>query len=77
MALNPPLDAQGNPCRVNGEYFILKRKGVEFEFKVQGGNKYTGKGRVIKNIIIIFILLFLDDTYFRSCNLSKRKTKCF
>ena len=48
MALNPPLDQQGNPCRVNGEYFILKRKGVEFEFKVSGGNKYTGKGHVNK-----------------------------
>ena len=33
MALNPTLDSMGNPCRVNGEYFILKRKGVEFEFK--------------------------------------------
>ena len=50
MALNPPLDSQGNPCRVNGEYFIMNRKGVEFEFKVSGGNKYTGKGKVIKII---------------------------
>ena len=46
MALNPPLDAHGSPCRVNGEYFILKRTGVEFEFKVTGGTKYTGKGHV-------------------------------
>ena len=53
MALNPPLDAYGNPCRVNGEYFILKRTGVEFEFKVENGSKYTGKGVVrIINIII-------------------------
>ncbi len=49
MALNPPLDANGNPCRVNGEYFILNRTGVEFEFKVSGGNKDTGKGKVNKN----------------------------
>ena len=49
MALNPPLDTNGNPCRVNGEYFILNRTGVEFEFKVSGGNKYTGKGKVNKN----------------------------
>ena len=49
MALNPPLDNYGNPCRVNGEYFILNRTGVEFEFKVSGGNKYTGKGKVNKN----------------------------
>ena len=50
MALNPPLDAYGNPCRVNGEYFVMKRDGVEFEFKVSGGNKYTGKGQVKKYI---------------------------
>ena len=47
MALNPPLDSFGNPCRVNGEYFVMKRDGVEFEFKVSGGNKYSGKGLVI------------------------------
>ena len=46
MALNTPLDNYGNPCRVNGEYFIMKREGVEFEFKVSGGNKYEGKGEV-------------------------------
>ena len=46
MALNPPLDASGNPCRVNGEYFVMRREGVEFECKVEGGNKYTGKGQV-------------------------------
>ena len=50
MALNPPLDNYGNPCRVNGEYFILNRTGVEFEFKVSGGNKYTGKGKVNQNL---------------------------
>ena len=46
MALNPPLTFQGDPCRVEGEYFVMKRKGVDFEFKVEGGNKYTGKGYV-------------------------------
>ena len=49
MALNPQLEAQGNSCRMNGEYFILKRKGVEFEFTVNKGNKYTGKGHVNNN----------------------------
>ena len=61
MVLNPPLDAYGNPCRVNGEYFVMKRDGVEFEFKVSGGNKYTGKGQVKKYIFLF--LLFIDDTY--------------
>lgn len=56
MALNPPLDTYGNPYRVNGEYFIMKRDGAEFEFKVTGGNKYTGKGQVNKIFNIYLIL---------------------
>lgn len=48
MALNPPLTDFGEPCRVEGEFFIMKRKGIEFEVKVQKGNKYTGKGIVYK-----------------------------
>ena len=60
MALNPPLDNYGNPYRVNGEYFVMKRDGAEFEFKVSGGNKYTGKGQVNK-IFNINFLYNLDD----------------
>ena len=51
MALNPPLTPTGQPCRVEGELFVMKRDNVEFEFKVDRGSKYTGKGTVrIKNI---------------------------
>jgi len=46
MALNPPLSENGNPYRVEGEFFIMKRKGIEFEIKVKNGNKYKGKGIV-------------------------------
>lgn len=46
MALNPPLTETGDPCRVEGEFFLMKRKGIEFEIKVTNGNKYTGKGIV-------------------------------
>ena len=58
MALNPPLDAYGNPCRVNGEYFVMRREGVEFEFKVQGGTKYTGKGEVNNFFNSTYIIIF-------------------
>ena len=58
MALNPPLDSFGNPCRVNGEYFVMKRNGVEFEFKVSGGNKYSGKGLVISIFYNFFIFTY-------------------
>ena len=47
MALNPPLTFNGDPCRVEGEFFVMKRNGVEFEFKVENGNTYSGKGTVI------------------------------
>ena len=47
MALNPPLAPNGDPYRIEGEFFVMKRKGIEFEFKVDHGNKYTGKGNMI------------------------------
>jgi hypothetical protein len=53
MALNPPMTITGEPCRVEGEYFVMKRNGVEFEFKVDKGNTYTGKGYVCNFIIML------------------------
>ena len=47
MALNPPLTSYGEPLRVDGEFFIMKREGVDFEMKVKNGNKYEGKGLMI------------------------------
>ena len=46
MALNPPQANSGDPLRVEGEYFVMKRKGIEFEFVLESGHKYTGKGYV-------------------------------
>ena len=59
MTLNPPLDASGNPKKVlEEEFFVMTRDGVEFEFKISGGNKYTGKGQVNKifNIYLIYTI---------------------
>ena len=44
MALNLTLNLMGEPCRVEGEFFVMKRNNVEFEFKVENGSKYTDKG---------------------------------
>jgi hypothetical protein len=56
MALNPPLTQFGDPCRVEGEYFVMKRKNVEVEFKVKNGNKYTGKGdAILTTCRIVFV----------------------
>ena len=46
MALNPPVSLDGLPLSVDGEYLVLKREGVESEFKVPQLGKYTGKGTV-------------------------------
>lgn len=47
MALNPPLNQDKTPLRLEGEYFIMKRTGVEFEAELANKKKYTGKGYVI------------------------------
>lgn len=55
MALNPPQTFNGEPCRVDGEFFIMKREGVSFDMKVKNGNKYSGKGNV-RNYYLITLL---------------------
>lgn len=47
MALNPPLNASGDPLRVQGEHFILNRTGVEFHIMIKEIGKLKGKGRMI------------------------------
>ena len=47
MALNPPLNPSGEPFRIEGEHFIMQRKGIEFEIKVEGLGKMKGNGMVI------------------------------
>jgi hypothetical protein len=46
MALNPPMTPSGEPTRVNGEYFVLSRSGMEFEIKIDNYAKFKGKGTV-------------------------------
>ncbi len=46
MALNPPLAPDGSPLRVAGELFVLQRKNLEFEIKIEGMGKLTGAGHV-------------------------------
>ena len=47
MALNPPLTQNGEPYRIDhNEFFILHRKGIEFQIKVEGLGKMSGQGIV-------------------------------
>lgn len=47
MALNPPQLADGTPTRLEGEYFVLNRKGIEFEVKIPNYGKKSGKGWLV------------------------------
>ncbi len=46
MALNPPLTGNGEPQRVEGEFFVLSRSGLEFEIKIENFHTLKGKGHV-------------------------------
>jgi len=48
MALNPPINSEGQPMRVEGEYFAILRKNMEIEVKIEGLSKLTAKGKVSK-----------------------------
>lgn len=47
MALNPPQAPNGDPLRIDGEHFILHRKGIEFRCEIPGMGKLNGKGKLI------------------------------
>lgn len=46
MALNPPINHEGQPMRVEGEYFAILRKDMEIEVKIEGWAKLSAKGKV-------------------------------
>ena len=55
MALNPPISFDGLPLRLEGEYFMLERKNIESEFKIEGlGGKRAGKGKVKNELFYFF-----------------------
>ena len=47
MALNPPQANGGDPLRIDGEHFILHRRGIEFRCEIPGMGKLNGKGKLI------------------------------
>ena len=71
MALNPPLNNNGDPLRVAGETYVLSRKGMEFEIKIDGMGKLKGKGRAIltTNRIVLVKKDFNDGDKFKSFDL--------
>ena len=59
--LNPPQASDGEPLRVDGEHFVLKRKGIEFHVNVKGIGKLKGKGRVILTTCRLILINDKDD----------------
>lgn len=46
MAQNPPVSHAGVPLRLEEEYILLERKGIDIAVKVEGMKKLDGKGKV-------------------------------
>lgn len=46
MALNAPLGPNGVPFRLNDEFILLERPGMDIEIKMAGRSNITGKGKV-------------------------------
>ena len=56
MALNPPLNQNGTPFRLENEYILAERKGMEIEVKVKKMNKLSAKGIIyITTARMIFV----------------------
>jgi len=62
MALNPPLAADGTPLRVAGELFVLHRKKMEFEIKIENMGKLTGAGHVFFGLAQIIFKVSAYDS---------------
>ena len=62
MALNPPVNAQGMPNKIDGEYFVLERQDIEIEVKIPNTNwpKKSATGTVNKQFIFIFIIVIFN-----------------
>lgn len=57
MSLNPPLDFNGNPLRVQHEYFIMKRTDMKYILSFENSSaKYQGNGSVILTTCRIIIV---------------------
>ncbi len=46
MTLNVPINEQGVPLALPNEQFVLFRKNIEFEVKIEGVGKKSLKGTV-------------------------------
>ncbi|CAD8213741.1 unnamed protein product [Paramecium octaurelia] len=62
MALNPPITQTGVPLRVDQEFFILYRKEMEGQFKIEPMGKFKASGKVY---ITTCRMVFVNDNFQR------------
>ena len=60
--LNPAQDSNGDPGRVEDEYFVLHRKGVEFTVNFKDIKKFFGKGRLILTTCRLVLINEIEET---------------
>ncbi len=78
MALNPPLDQDGTPFRIQNEYGLIKRKSMDIEVKVKGMSKLSGSGRVVLTTSrLIFIHKNYQTAKFKSFDMPVGEMKKF
>ena len=58
MTLNIPVNNQGVPMALPGEYFFLYRNNIEFEVKIEGIGKKTLNGTAF---LTTFRVIFVSD----------------
>ena len=58
MSLNQPLAADGYPQKLQNEHFLLERKDIEFEVKIDKFGRLSGKGRLL---ITTLRLILIND----------------
>jgi hypothetical protein len=60
MALNSPLSPNGIPFRLNEEFILLERPGMDIQIKMNGRSTIAGKGRVY---LTTGRMVFVNDAY--------------
>lgn len=64
MALNPPVSHSGIPLRLEEEYILLERRGIEVAIWVKGMKKLSAKGKLfLTSARLVFVNNHLNDHF--------------
>ena len=79
MALNPPLNQNGTPFRLEQEYILCERRGMEIEVKIKSNNKkLKGKGKIyLTTARLIFVTKKYQTESFKAIDMPVGLMKSF